>query len=91
MRLAVFGALFGGVFNPSAVFIRHMENGLALVFLAFIGAFLPDTSAYFAGNLFGEHKLIEAVSPNKTVEGAIGAVVGAVVSFTIYGVIFTGC
>lgn len=84
---SLFLVLYSVVFLIHLSFIRHMENGLALVFLAFIGAFLPDTSAYFAGNLFGEHKLIEAVSPNKTVEGAIGAVVGAVVSFTIYGVI----
>lgn len=82
---SLFLVIYSVVFFIHISFIRHMENGLALVFLAFIGAFLPDTSAYFAGNLFGKHKLIEAVSPNKTVEGAVGAVVGAVASFLIYG------
>lgn len=69
--------------------MRHQENGLALVFLAFIGAWLPDTAAYFAGSLFGKRKLIEEISPNKTVAGAIGAVVGAVISFMIYGMILS--
>ena len=33
---------------------------------------LNDTGAYFCGYFFGKHKLIERISPKKTVEGAIG-------------------
>ena len=33
---------------------------------------INDSFAYFCGKLFGKHKLIE-VSPNKTVEGFVGA------------------
>ena len=44
-------------------------------------------SAYFTGVLFGKHKLIPSISPKKTVEGAIGGVVVAVLAFVLFGVI----
>ena len=44
-----------------------------------------DTCAYFAGRAFGKHKLCPVVSPKKTVEGAIGGVLGTMV----FGVIIT--
>ena len=44
-----------------------------------------DTCAYFAGRAFGKHKLCPVVSPKKTVEGAIGGVLGTMV----FGVIVT--
>lgn len=67
--------------------IRVMEHGVALIFLAFLGAWMPDTFAYFSGSLLGKHKLIPAVSPNKTVEGAVGAVLGAVISFLVFALV----
>ena len=44
-----------------------------------------DTCAYFAGRAFGRHKLCPKVSPKKTVEGAIGGVLGTM----LFGVIIT--
>lgn len=38
-----------------------------------------DTCAYFAGRAFGKHKLCPVVSPKKTVEGAVGGVLGTMV------------
>lgn len=85
VTISLFAVVYAVLFLMPLSFMRHTENGLALVFLAFIGAWLPDTAAYFAGSLLGKHKLIEAISPNKTVEGAVGAVLGSVASFMIYG------
>lgn len=44
------------------------------VFFLFL-VFLGDTAAYFAGIKFGKHKLIEVISPKKTIEGSIAALV----------------
>ena len=41
-------------------------------------AWFGDTGGYFAGRFLGKHKLYEAVSPKKTVEGAIGGLAGSV-------------
>lgn len=86
---SLFMVLYSVFFLIHLSFLRHQDNGLALVFVAFIGAWLPDTMAYFTGSFFGKHKLIEAISPNKTVEGSVGAIVGSAVSFAIYGGILT--
>jgi len=49
--------------------------GLNLVLYALFIVFLSDMGAYATGKLFGKHKFIVAVSPNKTLEGLFGGVV----------------
>jgi phosphatidate cytidylyltransferase len=53
--------------------------GSGSVLLSLGLAWFADTGAYFAGRFLGKHKLYEAVSPKKTVEGAIGGLVASVV------------
>ena len=65
----------------------HVNTGKYAYLLIFIGAWATDTGAYFVGVLFGKHKLIPAVSPKKTVEGALGGILGCVLGFFIYGLI----
>jgi phosphatidate cytidylyltransferase len=65
----------GGLFSVAC--LRLLDDGLAWVILACILSWGADTGAYFAGRMFGKHKLYEAVSPKKTWEGAIGGVVTA--------------
>jgi len=64
------------------VLMRNLHgNGGSLyaLFVALIAAWASDTGAYFAGRLFGRHKLCPRISPKKTVEGAVGGVVAAMV------------
>ena len=64
------------------------EGGKYLYLLTFIGAWVPDTFAYFTGMLFGKHKLIPDVSPKKTVEGAIGGVFFCVLAFIAFALVY---
>lgn len=66
----------------------HIRGGEYLYLLAFLGAWVTDIFAYFTGMLLGRHKLIPAVSPKKTVEGAIGGVVFCTLSFVGFGLIY---
>lgn len=82
------------------VYVRDFAwGGKYLYLLIFIGAWVTDTFAYFTGVFFGKHKLIEDVSPKKTIEGSIGGMVFCVIAFVVFGTIvskdanllFLGC
>ena len=55
--------------------------------IAFIVAFLSDAGAYFFGHFFGQHKLAPVISTNKTIEGAVGGMLAAVLGMLVYGLI----
>lgn len=68
------------------IWIRELKDyGLVLVWLVFLIGFGSDTFAYFAGRFFGKHKLAKVLSPKKTIEGAIGGVIGAILLSVGYG------
>ncbi len=71
----------------SLILLRDTVNGQYIFWLVFVGAWVTDTMAYFSGMLFGKHKLIEEVSPKKTVEGAIGGTLFCGLSFSLFGYI----
>lgn len=56
--------------------------------MGLVGAWLADSCAYFSGVFLGKRKLCPSISPKKTVEGAIGGAIGAVVFTLIAGLIF---
>lgn len=64
------------------------DVGGFLVILPFVAAFTSDGCALFAGMLFGKHKLAPDLSPKKTVEGAIGGFIGAMICTMFTGWIF---
>lgn len=54
--------------------------GVAGVIVAVTVCKVSDSTAYFVGKSLGRHKLAPRISPNKTIEGAVGAVVGSIVA-----------
>ena len=63
--------------------ILVMDNGRILIWFVILGAFASDTFAYFIGSKFGKKKLCPNISPKKTVEGAIGGIIGVLISYTL--------
>ncbi len=89
----LWGVLYLFTFYPFVIFIGRSISvgdtasplgGDWLLFL-FGLLWLGDTAAMFVGKAFGKHKLAPTVSPNKTVEGFVGGIAGAVIVAVILG------
>lgn len=63
-------------------------EGLGLFLTALLITWLSDTAAFLVGKSVGRTKLIPRVSPNKTVEGAIGGLIAAGVTGVVCVVAF---
>ncbi len=51
-----------------------------LIVAVFILIWCNDTFAYLVGKNFGKHKLLERISPKKTIEGFVGGMMGALLA-----------
>ena len=72
-HLIMLRSLPGG---PYVTPVETFDLGAAMIWVMFIGTWASDSFAYFAGNAFGSHKLAPAISPNKTIEGFFGGLIG---------------
>lgn len=59
--------------------------GLYIVWLILISSWGCDTCAYCVGMLIGKHKMSPILSPKKSIEGAVGGVLGAAALGALYG------
>lgn len=86
------GAFFLSIFIPLAmstfIRLRNMDQWRFYIALPLIISFLSDSFAYFVGRALGKHKLAPELSPKKTVEGAVGGVIGATLSTMLAGWVF---
>lgn len=67
--LGMLGVAYFGWFFSHLAFLRNCNNGIELITFLLLLTEMNDASAYLGGNLFGKHKLVPRLSPNKTVEG----------------------
>ena len=73
------GILYVGWLLGHAVSLRGLTDGRSWVFFILLATVASDTTAFFIGRAVGRHKLAPQISPNKTWEGAIAGVIGAVI------------
>lgn len=74
-----FGIFYIGYLLPHVSLIRSMTDGKYWVLFLVITVWAGDIFALLSGSLFGRHKLYPKVSPNKTYEGLIGAILGSII------------
>lgn len=67
-----------------AIYHLNIAGGWIMLYIC-LACFMCDTGAYFVGVAIGKHKMIPAVSPNKTWEGSIGGYVTGLVVSLVYG------
>lgn len=85
----LFAFVYIAVFFSFLVLINYKEQGNYLIWLVFVSSWLCDTSAYYVGRAFGKNKLCPKVSPNKTVEGSIGGLLGSTIACGLLGILFS--
>lgn len=88
MVMLFFGLIYVTVMLSFVFKVRFVKDGILLVWLIFIGAWGSDTCAYCVGKLIGKHKMPSKLSPNKTIEGCVGGIIGAALLGFIFAVIF---
>ena len=86
VAFTILGVAWMGLGFSHAVLLRDLPtHGGALLIDVLVATFLSDTAAYAAGRLFGTRKITPRISPNKTLEGAIGGFIGATLGFWFAG------
>lgn len=92
-----FGVIYFGMGFGALVLLRGasslhfssvitMDMGIFFILFALIGTWASDSFAYLVGRKWGKHKMAPHISPNKTVEGLLGGVVGCIVLETLFAV-----
>lgn len=75
--LTLFGHLYVVLLLTCLPLLKRLDHGGGWVILVLTITWFSDTGAYFAGRALGRHKLYPSISPNKSVEGAIGGLIAA--------------
>ena len=85
VALAVFGYLLFGVCLGHLSYLANDTHYRSMILLVFLAVELNDVFAFCCGKSFGRRKLCPNTSPNKTVGGALGAIVLTTLLVTVLG------
>jgi phosphatidate cytidylyltransferase len=94
IAVTMFGVLWIGLPMVHAIWLRDLSieqdgktivTGMGLLFDVLIATFVGDTFAYFVGRAYGRSQFAPLISPNKTLEGLLGGVVGGTLAFWCAG------
>ncbi len=84
--LMIFGLIYVVWFFSHVIKMRYVIHGAEWVFFTALLAKGGDAGAYFIGSKYGKRKLAESISPNKSVEGAVGGLATTVILSILSGI-----
>ena len=80
LRVMGWAIVYPGIVFATVVLTRDLDQGRDWTILLVLTTFTIDTGAYAAGSLVGRRPLAPAISPRKTLEGALGGLAGGLVA-----------
>ncbi len=82
-------ALIGLLYIPNLLYAQWLLRlkGVDWILFLYACVWMSDTLAYYIGKNFGKRKLYVSVSPNKTIEGAIGSLIGGMLAGLLMGLL----
>ena len=80
MSITFLGVFWIGLALAHAILLRELPHGDGIIVDILVGTFLGDTAAYLGGRTFGTRPLAPRISPNKTVEGLLFGIGGAILA-----------
>lgn len=86
---SLFGFVYISMMLALIYLTRGMNNGEYSIWLIVIGSWGCDTCAYLSGSAFGRHKLAPVLSPKKSVEGAVGGILGSALIALVYAYVIS--
>lgn len=82
---AFFCVAYAPVMLSFIYLVRELPYGVYTVWMIFISSWICDTCAYLTGICIGKHKLAPILSPKKSIEGAVGGILGSAIVGALYG------
>lgn len=76
-------------FDAISGITKNIPQGNIYVWIVFTITILSDTMAYFTGYFFGKHKLAPKLSPKKTIEGSVGAILFSILGCIVFGRVYS--
>lgn len=74
ISFVLFSSIYVGFGFYYLIETRLLEDGIQLLFFILFMIWATDSGAYFVGKSMGKRKLWPIISPNKTIEGAVGGI-----------------
>jgi phosphatidate cytidylyltransferase len=84
----LFGILYTAGLGGYFLLISQLEGGRQMIVFILLFVWTGDSAAFYVGRILGERKLLELVSPNKTIAGAVANVIGTLIAALLASKLF---